>query len=126
MAVASGTLGSVVWNGTIVAHTTSWEMNSSQNLPEVTPQGVAWREYIAGIRDATFSTAFDFEMTGQQAVIQNAILNGESGSARFYVTATNYYEASTIFPTSNNVNTSFDDAARGNFEFRASGPISYN
>lgn len=126
MALKSGTAGSVTWAGTLCAHTTRWELNVSQALPDVTPQGVAWEEVIAGVRGATFSVDFDAELDGVQNAIQNAILNGSSGSARFYLDATNYYEASTVYATTERLTSAVKDADRGSWEFKVSGPLTYN
>jgi len=126
MAIDSGTAGSIVWAGTIVLHTSRWEMNLAHNTPDVTPQGVAWEEFIAGVRGAKFTVDFDTELTGLQLAIQTAVLNGTSGSARFYNNATNYYEAGTVYVNSERITSAVKDAGRGSWEFTASGPISFN
>lgn len=122
----SGTLGSVVYNGTIVAETISWSLDIGMETPEVTPQGVAWQEYIAGLRNWTGNVTLNWDMSdGQQAAIQNAILNGAEGSVSFYVNATNFYSGATVLPTSLGVETSVEDKAGLSFDFQGSGPLVY-
>ena len=125
MAVDSGTAGSITWAGTAVLHTSRWELNLAHNTPDVTPQGVSWEEFIAGIRGATFTVDFDTELTGVQLAIQTAVLNGAAGSANFYTNATNYYTASTVYVTSERVTSANKDAGRGSWEFKVSGPLTF-
>lgn len=126
MSVASGTLGSVVWNGTIVTETISWSLDLGMETPEVTPQGVAWQEYIAGLRNWTGEITLNWDMAGeQQAVIQNCILNGTEGSVSLFVNASNFYSGATVLPNSMGVETSVDDKAGLTFGFQGSGPLAY-
>lgn len=126
MALASGTLGSIVWNGTLCARTRSWDLNPAMDTIDTTTQGVAWEEFIAGLRNYSVSADLLWDMeSAQQTAIQNALLTGASGSARFYVNVANYYDCGTVFPTSFDVSTEYDGVAEVSVDFQGSGPLSY-
>ena len=122
----SGTAGKFTIGGSVVAEILSWSLDLGMDTPEVTPQGVAWQEVLAGLRNWSGGLELNWDMTdAAQSHIQNALLDGTSGSVRFYVDGTHYYSGATVFPTSLGVKTEVSGKAALLVSFRGSGPLVY-
>lgn len=109
-----------------VASVKDWEIPLAADMYDVSALGSQWKAYIPGLTGAMAkcSVFYDPTDTNGQVALQNALLNGTTVTANFYVNATHYYSATAYvkqIDIKDVVNTTVDSA----IDLQLTGTISY-
>jgi len=126
MAILTGNAGSFKLTTNTVLEIDTWTLDVSTGLEETQSFGKTWKERTATIREfsGTASGRFDNTDTNGHSALNTAFLGGTSVSARFYVSATNYYSGTAFVQASLNV--SENGLVTVSYTFTGSGALTYS
>ena len=126
MAVISGTLGSVVYNGTagtVIGGMKTWSLEVAAAELDASSFGSSWRTTDAGVKEWSGSCEGNYDDTdAQQTAMWTALTAGTKVNMAFYLGTADYFYGTAVL-TGYSPSLSFDGLGAANFSFKGHGPL---